>query len=343
MADLGAGGDVGQDRPTSVTTTPKPTARPLPPLSAQTRQVAYGFDTAGRLSSVTDWLGRQSVVAYTADGLLSLTTYANGVTGTSHYDRADRFDAVTYKDPANASLREYGYTLDAAGNRTKVDVTEGGSYSGYEQYVYDALGRMTSARAPDGGTACYAYDANGNRTLVQDACTGSGTAYSYDAADRLTSVGGTLAVGWDANGNRTSVGSDGYAYDWANRMTSATVGGATTTFKYAGDDSRLSKTASSTTTPYIWDRAGGLPMLLDDGSTGLVRANGAVLGEVADTQAGTLTVPLQDALGSVRATTNAAGAVAASAEWDSWGNVRSGGGGLGPSAGPASSATPRPG
>lgn len=59
------------------------------------------------------------------------------------------------------------------------------------------------------------------------------------------------------------MGSDSYAFDWANRMTSATVGGPTATFKYAGDDSSLSKIAAGATIPYIWARTGGLPMLLD--------------------------------------------------------------------------------
>lgn len=117
MANLTAGGNVGQGRPTNVTTTPKPTGSPevvgcaydgvsrraaitLPPLGGQTRQVAYAFDGAGRLASTTDWLGRQSTVAYTADGLPNLVAYANGVTGTSAYDQADRLNAITYKDAA---------------------------------------------------------------------------------------------------------------------------------------------------------------------------------------------------------------------------------------------------
>ena len=96
----------------------------------------------------------------------------------------------------------------------------------------------------------------------------------HDAdADRLTSVTppGESAVSytWDDNGNLTDRGSDEFAWDYEDRMTSATVDSATTTFAYPSgyrkDDSlRDSRTFDSNTTTFTWDVAVGLPVVIDD-------------------------------------------------------------------------------
>ena len=73
----------------------------------------------------------------------------------------------------------------------------------------------------------WSYDGAGNR-LTQTS--GSQvTSYTYDGADQLTSTSGAFAetYAYDANGNRTAAGSDTFAYDWRNRLRSATVGATT--------------------------------------------------------------------------------------------------------------------
>ncbi|MEO6045228.1 MAG: hypothetical protein ABIQ47_15110 [Tepidiformaceae bacterium] len=47
---------------------------------------------------------------------------------------------------------------------------------------------------------------------------------------------------WDTNGNLTNRGSDSFAWDYEDRMTSATVNSVTTTFAYRGDGLRNSRT-----------------------------------------------------------------------------------------------------
>ena len=64
-----------------------------------------------------------------------------------------------------------------------------------------------------------------------------------------------------------------YTWDYANRMTGATVGGTSSTYSYAGDDVRASKTVGGNTTSYLSDRESGLPLLVGDG-TQLVPARG---------------------------------------------------------------------
>ncbi len=44
---------------------------------------------------------------------------------------------------------------------------------------------------------------------------------------------------WDTNGNLTNRGSDSFAWDYEDRLTSATVNSVTTTFAYRGDGLRL--------------------------------------------------------------------------------------------------------
>ena len=48
-----------------------------------------------------------------------------------------------------------------------------------------------------------------------------------------------ITYAWDNNGNLTARGSDTFAWDYEDRMTSATVNSTTTTFGYRGDGLRL--------------------------------------------------------------------------------------------------------
>ena len=79
-----------------------------------------------------------------------------------------------------------------------------------------------------------------------------------------TGGGHTFTV--HANDNLVARGSDAFAHDQANRLTSATIAGTTTQYAYDGDGKRLSTTVGGTTKRYVYDVGGGLPVLLDDGA-----------------------------------------------------------------------------
>jgi YD repeat-containing protein len=98
---------------------------------------------------------------------------------------------------------------------------------------------LTAVVYPGGAATAYTYDANGNRTSRTSA--GSTTTYTYNDADRLTAAGG-VAHTYDNNGNLLTRGSDTFSWDYASRMTGATVAGTSATYAYAGDDTRASKT-----------------------------------------------------------------------------------------------------
>jgi RHS repeat-associated protein len=96
------------------------------------------------------------------------------------------------------------------------------------------------------------------------------------------------------------------------------VGGTTTSYAYDGDDVRVQKTQGMTATSYLWDRESGLPLLVDDGTSGYVHAD-SVLAQV---NGGTPRYLLGDALGSVRGSSDADGALVGSADYEVFGAVR---------------------
>lgn len=121
----------------------------------------------------------------------------------------------------------------------------------------------------------------------------------------------------DANGNTRSRGGDSFAYDQANRLLTATVGGTTTTNVYDGDGKRTSQTAGANpATSYVYDIAGSLPVLLSDGGRKYVYGLGLAY---AVDGGGNLQVYHADGLGSVRAITDASGAVLQTLQTDAFG------------------------
>jgi RHS repeat-associated protein len=220
-------------------------------------------------------------------------------------------------DGATVAFESVASNLVSGDTNALVDVFVRGAAFGASSlttYSYDRLSRLTGADGPSGDRG-YAYDPVGNRLeMVRDA---TATAYAYDTADRLTSVGGS-AVTVDAAGNLTTRGSDAFTYHAANRLLSATSNGATQTSTYDGDGTRVATSVGSTTTGYVHDVAAGLPLIIDDGTRRYVWGP-AGLAYSVDTASGALEVVHADHLGSVRTSTDATGSVTASARYDEFG------------------------
>jgi RHS repeat-associated protein len=285
------------------------------------RTVTYDYDATGFLETVTDWNSNETSYQFTDGGQVSRIDRENGVYSLYDYDGASRLKGISHYAPSDDPIAEYGYTLDANSNRTQVVITGSGVNNHTEEFAFDALDRLTNATYGPSANASFTYDQNGNRLTMT---TGGDTAtYNYDEADQLAEITGAQShtYTYDDNGNRTGVDADAFTFDWANRLTSAAVGSTTTDFAYGGDDSRLSKT-TSTTTSYLLDRSSGLPMVVDDGTTSAVGVGSNVIAEV-DNSSGDATYPLTDALGSVRARVDDTGAVVGTADWDAFGNERS--------------------
>jgi len=97
-------------------------------------------------------------------------------------------------------------------------------------------------------------------------------------------------------------------------MTSATVGGTTTTFAYRGDGLRNSRTTGGSTTTFTWDANAGLPVVLDDGNQYVY---GAGLAEMVT--GGSTYYYLADGLGSTMAMVDTSGTVQKSYTYDVYG------------------------
>jgi YD repeat-containing protein len=90
----------------------------------------------------------------------------------------------------------------------------------------------------------------GNRTISTQTITSTlVTNYSYDAANRLTSVNGQ-AYTWDNNGNLLDDGSKTCAYDQANRLTGMNASGLTWSATYIGDGARVEQVVNDARTKY---------------------------------------------------------------------------------------------
>jgi len=178
-------------------------------------------------------------------------------------------------------------------------------------YTYDPLYRLTSANYSGGTVYTYTYDAVGNRQTM-DSPEGQ-VGYTYDAANRLTSVGG-VAYTWDDNGNLTSDGVRSYSYDHPNRLTQVVSGTLTTQYAYSGDGVRTSKTVAGDITEYVLDLAATLPVVISD--TEAVYLYG--LDIIAQQQAERLYY-MHDGLGSVRQLLNSTGQVETNYAYDPFG------------------------
>jgi len=175
--------------------------------------VSYGYDTAGRLASITQ--GAETF-GYTYDTLSRITrmTRPNGVDTTYVYDPLNRLTRMTHSaiedfqyayTPDNliagissvnstaplptaktanvpnqmnqiSQFGNAGYSFDDKGQTTtKTDA------AGATTYNWDSRGRMTSASLPNGQTINYSYDALGRRN--SRTANGSTTNFIYDGAD----------------------------------------------------------------------------------------------------------------------------------------------------------------
>lgn len=196
-----------RNRPTAVTTTPKPEFN-INATSALTTR--YEYDAVGNRITMTD--SASTVTRYSFDAhrrITAVTDAADGVTRFA-FDPRDNLLAV----------------LDANGNQHRMDV--------------DRLGRKTKETRPGGEAWQWSYDAVGNLATQTDA-KGQITRHSYDSANRLTQtqIGTkTITYGYNAVGQLTNYNdgstSASITLDELHRKTAETVnfGAFSHTYRY---------------------------------------------------------------------------------------------------------------
>ena len=86
--------------------------------------VTYQYDHAHRLSQVSDWLGNFALYRYDAAGWPLSVTVSGGPIVVYQYDAAHNLRAIVGTGPDGSPVAGYRYTLDANANRTAVSALE---------------------------------------------------------------------------------------------------------------------------------------------------------------------------------------------------------------------------
>jgi RHS repeat-associated protein len=218
------------------------------------------------------------------------------------------------------------YTVDPAGNRTAKTDQHANVTS---NYTYDPLYELTQVTQSTTTTEKYSFDAAGNRLSSLGL-----TPYTINASNELTSIPG-ITYTYDSNGNTLTkvVGSNttSYVWDFENRLTNATLPGTggTVAFQYDPFGRRIYKSSSSGTSLYAYD----IDNLIEE-----TNSSGAMVAQYA--QNFNIDEPLAmlrssatsyyhaDGLGSVTSLSNAAGSLAQTYTYDSYGKQTASSGSL---------------
>ncbi len=226
------------------------------------------YDANGRLLSMTDPNGLVTVLTYDKIGRLTSKTAGTEKTGYAYdavgnltqltrpdgsylaftYDAAHRLTGI--RDAAGDSIV---YTLDAAGNRTKVQVYDPNkTLRRTRSFAYDAVNHLASETGAQNQVTAYAYDQQGNLKTITDPL-GDITYRAYDYLNRLSS-----ATAWN---NSTTY----YAYNAHDRVTSVTdPRNLVTKYAYDGLDDQTSLVSPDAgATSNTFDAAGNVASATD--------------------------------------------------------------------------------
>ncbi len=255
----------------------------------------------------------------------------NGTTETREYDGLSRLTYLENSGPAG-TINSFRYTLDPAGNRTRVEEHDGRQVD----YEYDDLYRLlaediTDAVAGDRRIE-YTYGPVGNRLTRDDSAEGV-TTYTYDGNDRLlndTLGSDATSYTYDDNGNTLSKGNtvDRVFYEWdsENRLIGADTNGDginDVEYQYDVDDVRVSRTEGADVTNLLIDKNRPYAQVLEEYTPGGVIKLSYVFGRdlISQDRVGESGKSFYhvDGLGSTRALSDAAGVVTDSCIYDAFG------------------------
>jgi RHS repeat-associated protein len=239
--------------------------------------LTYTYDGVGRVVQVTNRNGQVITLKYDVDGNLLSRTLPGPDATTYTYDpigeltsasNANVTDTITYNaagvvasestTPNTGSSfpqTSISYTYDPNGNRlTMSALAAPTSAPNVTRYSYNSLGRLSSTTDPSGGTTTFGYNALSQVTSITRP-NGVKDTLSYDGLGNLnarTATKGSTTISsagyrYAPNGFRSSstnaAGQSTYAYDAANRLTSAahpTAGPASESYSYDAVGNRTS-------------------------------------------------------------------------------------------------------
>jgi YD repeat-containing protein len=307
--------------------------------------VTRQYDGDGQMSGVTDWLGNTVKFQYDKAGNLTRRSVNGGNNTNWAFGADDRILHIIH-DSNGTPYATFDYKRAADGRITSVHTTGLGQPD--QSYTYDAKTRLGSEN-----TNLLSFDSRDNITRLAD-----GSTLSYDAADQLvSSQAGGLLTSYKVNGDGERTGSSSAAqslsYGWngAGDLTSFADNGTTTTYTVNGDGQRVSSSGGGVTHSITWDEdpsfffGGGnngstnyrirnsgnintglansgsidTGRLLSDGTNSFIYGPDGLPIEQIDNAGNALFLD-EDAQGSVRLLTDAAGNVQGTASYDAFGN-----------------------
>jgi YD repeat-containing protein len=263
--------------------------------STTDQTIDYAYDAGthgkGRLSGASD-ANHSLTWAYDAQG--RVTSKAQIVSGIAHavvygYTNGVLTSLVT---PSGQSV---AYTYSASGQLTAISVNGVGLLS---NVVHDPFGPIAGWTWANGTLTVRSFDLDGRLELIDSAGLsmytfhddGSIASRSDDVpvsyvlpagttsmsvastSNRLLATNGALTrtYSYDGAGNATSFGSMTFTYNFANRMSSSTQGGITTSYVYNALGQRIRKSSGASTLLFVYDEAGHL-LGEYDGTGGLIQ------------------------------------------------------------------------
>jgi RHS repeat-associated protein len=270
------------------------------------KSISRTFDEAGRLETVTDWLGGTTSFDYDADSNLEEITFPVGTGNVDEYeyDPTGRMSAAKFMDGPE-TLASLSYVRDKIG---QVEDEASNGLPGAEEIAY---GYDENERLIEAGEASLEYDAADNLTKAP------GTTNAYDAASQLE-TGTAVSYTYDKLGQRIETAPGGgpatsYDYDQAGNLISierpeeGEVSAIAQSLSYDGTGLLTSKSVGMSTQHFTWDSSGELPLLLDDDQNSYIYGpNGLPIAQIQEEEA---TYIHHDQLGTTRVLTDSSGEV----------------------------------
>ena len=191
-----------------------------------------------------------SETAVDTDGDARLTLNLGENIADVHIDNVRLWYPVSTDDH---TAQDITYTYDPVGNITQIDDNSYTDARKLATFAYDDLYRLTSASSTDEGIELYhhtySYDSIGNITNKSDQGTYTYNDDGYNNPHAADSIDGA-DLAYDNAGNLTSDGNLTLAWDYRNRLVTASSTSATSTYAYNHANQRIKKTSDGVDTIY---------------------------------------------------------------------------------------------
>jgi RHS repeat-associated protein len=313
----------------------------------------YKYNQTGRLTELVDSKQGTIRVEYDSEGKRTRQVWPNGLSTKWEYDSGDRLTGILPEQ--TKKVPSITYTYDLRDNR----LTMNRSDSGINRYQYDAISQLTKAELPWGDTQEYSYDLVGNRLEMKDK---RGIQwYKYDYGDQLLEIESTfnpegndmnLALQakatvsdetpprfkttfiYDGAGNQVAKTGPGkkvskYSFDSLNRMVGMDAPGSAPQINtFDTQDRRIGIAGGESEGKTFLRGACGSAILIEVSGKGkvtdryIVMPNGRLVGRV-ETSGNKVSWYHFDALGNVIATSDKAGKITSTHEYEPFGASRS--------------------